>query len=1303
MGKEQDLLLAVKNGDLPLAHKLLAKIKTNRNKLLGSTKRLNVNYQDQDGFSALHHAALTGTTDLLSLLLEAQATVDIKDSNGMRPLHYAAWQGKADSVLMLLRAGASVNGASQDGQIPLHLAAQYGHYEVSEMLLQHQSNPCTVNKAKKTPLDLACEFGRLKVTQLLLSSNMVVALLEGNGRDNTPLHLAARNGHKDIIRLLLKAGIDINRTTKSGTALHEAALYGKMEVVKLLLDAGIDVNIRNTYNQTALDIVNQFTTSHASKEIKQLLREASGALQVRALKDYWNLHDPTALNIRAGDIIMVLEQHMDGRWKGHIHDSQRGTDRVGFFPPSIVEVISRRSGGVLSRQASLPIQRHHILSRALSLHSSQHTSHTDDSYTLYSSTRPVLTHHNGLDQHPGALPDSPSALCKPASPKEPEDIWVLRTSLNAGDRNSVGSAGSMGSSRSAGSGQSTEGNFPHNGPNQSPSAVQDTTKLPPSAGELVEHCSQAPDTTKQTDPYSGALGRRIPLSSSRLGEHHVIHSQQILDGKDAEAIYQWLCEFQLEQYTSNFLTAGYDVPTISRMTPEDLTAIGVTKPGHRKKISMEIGNMNIPEWLPDYIPSDIGKWLSAIGLPQYQKKLAENGYDSISIVQDITWEDLQEIGITKLGHQKKLMLAVKKLSDVQKARKSQAEGQALLQHRRAPPALELVAIEHHDNSECPSSPLSPKMLTFQDSELSIELQNAMARSGYGGGQDGLGSMSGTTMRLSQESIGTRSGGSGRSQERPMASVSPNSRSQESLGSMDNSPNKEQYAIMESQDRSQISPVKMAPVLPLQHHHPSSGSPARTPPITTSKIARFAYPPVLTKTRPVVSSSQPHHGSPTQRGFNYLQHQNMGSPSPVRAPQPNGDTSRSKKRTQSLSRYAMSDGENEDDISAPTTTTVSVASYATLTRKPGRSQPSYTSSERQVGRSHSFAIRAKRKGPPPPPPKRLSSAPSGVTTSGVETESAGSVRSIAARLENNTRSPDKTCNSPVFKAMSPVISPKNMENRRRTASESSTYQTKHTTGENISPLRNQQGSTSSQESIPFAEEGKVTIKQRTKIAAAKIESEAGVEILKSAQSIKSSLEVPEFNLKESDTVKRRHKPKELQTKGQGASTQIGNERAAETGMVSQCMQNGGLTKNPYKSGLSLNPGSPHKPPTPSKPTRHSSAANSGVTVSVAQSVTFAVSPPCTPLAHCPPNKAPQAQSVLPGNPQAVTEGQNVLVHKRLEQTSTSLEAALKVVEKKLAQEDPADRGINTVKSAGNILDDIGNMFDDLADQLEAMLD
>ena len=44
------------------------------------------------------------------------------------------------------------------------------------------------------------------MAQLLLSSNMVAALLEGERKEptdsayTTPLHLAARNGHKDVIR-----------------------------------------------------------------------------------------------------------------------------------------------------------------------------------------------------------------------------------------------------------------------------------------------------------------------------------------------------------------------------------------------------------------------------------------------------------------------------------------------------------------------------------------------------------------------------------------------------------------------------------------------------------------------------------------------------------------------------------------------------------------------------------------------------------------------------------------------------------------------------------------------------------------------------------------------------------------------------------------------------------------------------------------------------------------------------------------------------------------------------------------------
>ncbi|KAJ7989398.1 hypothetical protein DPEC_G00304130 [Dallia pectoralis] len=1339
MGKEQDLLQAVKTGDLPSTQKLLAKLKASRNKLLGSTKRLNVNYQDGDGFSALHHAALTGTTELLSMLLEAQAVVDVKDSNGMRPLHYAAWQGKSDSVLLLLRSGAGVNGVSQDGHIPLHLAAQYGHYDVSEMLLQHQSNPCLINKAKKTPLDLACEFGRVKVAQLLLSSNMVVALLEGDRKEptdsafNTPLHLAARNGHKDIIRLLLKAGIDLNRATKAGTALHEAALYGKTEVVKQLLDAGIDVNIRNTYNQTALDIVNQFTTSHASKEIKQLLRDATGVLQVRALKDYWNLHDPTALNIRAGDVIMVLEQHMDGRWKGHIHDTQRGTDRVGYFPPNIVEVISRRSGGTLSRHASLPTQRQQLLSRAPLSSSLSSAPQTDDSYTLYTPNNPhlVLPHVIGLSAN------------------------------TAGDRNSVGSTGSVGSTRSAGSGQSTESNnnnsLAPNGPQHQTSSLPDTAKVQPAPS--------AGDSNKQPDQTAVVLG--APRKQATLGRPvdqqfvspQFIRPQQLLEGKDAEAIYQWLGDFQLQQYTGNFITAGYDVPTISRMTPEDLTAIGVTKPGHRKKISMEIGNLSIPDWLPEYIPSDLGEWLSAIGLPQYHKKLSENGYDSISIVRDLTWEDLQEIGISKLGHQKKMMLAVKKLTDIHRAVAAAESGQGTLR-RKPPGSLHLVTIEPPDsNGEC-SSPHTPRMRTFQDSELSAELQTAMSSHSH----DGLTINSAVGMSRSQESIDARSRGSGRSQEPPTASTSPHSRSQESLGSgststslsSDSSPAKERN-IPEGWEQRSILQQQLAKQVPL------------------GAATVFKYPAIPAKPKGPGSHSlgSSPQGSPAQRGFSYL-HSHCGSTdlghgSPAK---PLGRAYQAmtlaapKKRTQSLTRYALSDGEpdEEDDDYDSVTPSGTLASYATLTRRPGRSQLArlQTTHEKNsnVGRSQSFAVRARKKGPPPPPPKRLSSVSSSAsagstenvapTSGGLQTDSPRTVRSITACLEASAEG--KSLSTPRLDFLQANPSPPSGASsaqgpreasaslRRRVQSEcvpaqadipkpepgvKSDSEEEEPKGPGLDGTSSPHNSSS--ECIPFAEEGNLTIKQRPKMGGPPRAESVVEPPADNNCPAKTALEVPEFNLKESDTVKRRHKPKDRDT-AEGSPTSDPEcqmefdpspGHREEVGLASlriiEASMDGLMTPtgSPLKPPLSSKPAGSGGPPiTAPKPPRHSLASATAVvpptvTVNPVQSVTFSSPPLPTHGTHA-PLPLPQSQTAQPESFQfcvGVDSDPAVVVvqQQRLEQTSTSLEAALKAVEKKLTQEDNTDGGVNAVKSAGNILDDIGNMFDDLADQLDAMLD
>jgi len=57
-------------------------------------------------------------------------------------------------------------------------------------------------------------------------------------------------------RLLLEAGVDINRQTLQGTCLHEAAMFGKTEIVALLLSvSSVLLSYRSLINGGAGGIV----------------------------------------------------------------------------------------------------------------------------------------------------------------------------------------------------------------------------------------------------------------------------------------------------------------------------------------------------------------------------------------------------------------------------------------------------------------------------------------------------------------------------------------------------------------------------------------------------------------------------------------------------------------------------------------------------------------------------------------------------------------------------------------------------------------------------------------------------------------------------------------------------------------------------------------------------------------------------------------------------------------------------------------------------------------------------------------
>lgn len=68
----------------------------------------------------------------------------------------------------------------------------------------------------------------------------------GNNRMETPLILAARNGHAKVVSKLLERGVNKDAQDDMGeTALHAAASYVNVDVINILLKAGASSKIKD--------------------------------------------------------------------------------------------------------------------------------------------------------------------------------------------------------------------------------------------------------------------------------------------------------------------------------------------------------------------------------------------------------------------------------------------------------------------------------------------------------------------------------------------------------------------------------------------------------------------------------------------------------------------------------------------------------------------------------------------------------------------------------------------------------------------------------------------------------------------------------------------------------------------------------------------------------------------------------------------------------------------------------------------------------------------------------------------------
>ncbi|XP_013382005.1 serine/threonine-protein phosphatase 6 regulatory ankyrin repeat subunit A-like [Lingula anatina] len=253
--------------------------------------QLAVNKQAKNGWSPLLVACEQGHLDIVKILMQNHARVDVFDEHGKAALHLAAENGHDEVADVLLWHKAFVNAKSKLGVTPLHLAAQNGCNKLVKLLIEtHGATIDALSLAKKTPLHMAAQNGQMEVCSTFLKMKADANATDVHGQ--TPLHLAAENDHSDVVKLFLKHKPELvtmantngmtcahiaaskgsvgvikelmrfnkmvvttarNRTNNS-TALHLAAEGGHVEVVQVLLEAGASATDENAEGMTAIHL-----------------------------------------------------------------------------------------------------------------------------------------------------------------------------------------------------------------------------------------------------------------------------------------------------------------------------------------------------------------------------------------------------------------------------------------------------------------------------------------------------------------------------------------------------------------------------------------------------------------------------------------------------------------------------------------------------------------------------------------------------------------------------------------------------------------------------------------------------------------------------------------------------------------------------------------------------------------------------------------------------------------------------------------------------------------------------------------